>query len=180
MAASDAPETLAAKRRRRAFTLGSSLRLLRRLRGKTLPDRFRPELAAGKRVVRGDGDVDAALIEAAALDVLVHDVRDGHACIEVVDDHRAARPAPERDAATSVPLSIDRVHGWVAEPVAHTPAQREAGDHVGTLGLLLEHALATFLRQQPHAAHLAAARDHGLDRGDAARVAVAVAAAELA
>jgi hypothetical protein len=53
------------------------------------------------RVVRRLDNIDAVVIPAAGFDVLVHDERNGHPQIEIVDNERTAGSFPERHAMAS-------------------------------------------------------------------------------
>src|SRR5262245_1320078 len=125
-------------------------------------------------------DSDAAGIEAAALEVPIHDVGDGHVGIEVVEDRRSARAAPGGDATSGDARPVDLDDGRVLQHKAEAPLDVEIEKPVLTLGLNVEYPLAALPRQQTHAVHLAAAREHGLRERHRACVAVAVAAAQIA
>src|SRR5262245_54586339 len=93
------------------------------------------------------------MIEAAVLDVLVHDVRDGHAAIEVVDHERAAGSAPARDALPLDVRSIEPDGERAFEAEAESPSQRIAGHEIGPFELKVECTLASSPGQERHAAH---------------------------
>src|SRR5689334_2872225 len=70
-----------------------------------------------ERVINGADERDAALIDAAVLDVLVHRERDGHALVEVVDHNRAARAAPERDSVSGKTVAVELVEHRILQRV---------------------------------------------------------------
>src|SRR5262249_18099382 len=130
-------------------------------------------------LVCGSNDVHAAVIDAAMLDVFVHDVRHGHAAVEVVHDERAAGSAPACDAFPLDVRSKNADHGLALEAVAQSPPEGVASHEVGALELHLERPLTSSPGQERHAANAATSGKKRLRRRDRSRVPMAVAATEL-
>src|SRR5262249_12002073 len=92
--------------------------------------------------VRRANNVHATVIHAAVFDVLIHDVGDRHAAVEIVHDKRTAGAAPERDSMTLDVRSVDAANDVAVEAVAKPPSQRVAGHQIRTLELKFERSFA--------------------------------------
>src|SRR5690242_11440255 len=110
----------------------------------------------------------------------IHHVGDAHARVEIVEDSRSTRSAPGGDAPAFDVRPVDFDGARVLQRKAETPLDVEADQAIAAVGLNVQNPLAAGTRQQPYAAHLASARDQRVDARDRARIAVAIAAAQVA
>src|SRR5262245_1464157 len=93
-------------------------------------------------------DGDAAWIDAAVLEMTIHDVGDRHSRVEVVHHEGAARAAPARDAPASDVGPVDLDQRWILERVAQAPPNVKSEDSIRAVGLDLESPFAAGSREQ--------------------------------
>src|SRR5262245_42539614 len=99
-------------------------------------------LPAEQSFVGGPDDADATWIEAAVLEVTVHDEGDRHARVQVVEDDRAARATPRRDTTAGNAGPVDLNRARVFQCKAEAPPDVEADQPIGTVSLDFEQAFA--------------------------------------